>query len=266
MKKKYFPFLIVILQLAFLTGMILFHQAKLESSVRVVLKTVPVDPVSLFRGRYVRLRYEISSLGIDQLRDARPRDLRAGDVVFVRLRQAGDFWQADGMYRRRPRHDTGVFLRARLPSYYHVYDSMKEVQLEFGIEAFFLNEKQARDVENVYGRANNWRETERRRKEGIARLDPETQRIHNANISDWWFKTLDKEMDVWVNEALIDGAAKAAIHDKYALALEKLNAIQREARDGPAASSQKPVHVEVAVDKEGNGYLTRLFCEGKIYQ
>ena len=260
MKKKTLPFIIVGLQLLFLCSMIWFHSAKLSTATRVLLKTVPVDPKSIFRGYFANLNYEISSLPVGLLKDVMAGELKASQELFLVLKKDGEHWKAEGLYRNRPKGK--VYIRGRLPSYYRFGSyQRKTLRLKYGIESFFLNEKDAKYVEDV-NRGMDWRQREDLRKERISKLDPETRRIHKAGISEWSFKEWKKEFDAWEKEGLITGETKETLVKKYTEAFKKIAA----ANTWVDESSRKPITVEVAIDKNGYGYPTKLFCEGKEYR
>ncbi len=265
MKRKYLVAAIILLQLLFLSSMIWFHSLKLRNAVRIQLKTVPYDPVSIFRGNYAALRYEISSLPAKLLMDANPGELKNGDELFVLLKNNNGIWEAEGIYKKRPRNEDGIILHGRLRHYYYSYyhsSQPRNLDLEYGIESFFLNEARAKEVDRLNMGAN-WQEMDKDRKKRIARLDEETRRIHSAGIAtDWWMNKLNKELDVWVNEGIISPEAKESIHDKYAKAIEKIKAVEKEV----SSDNQKPMVVEVAVDRNGYGYPVKLFAEGKVYK
>jgi uncharacterized membrane-anchored protein len=265
MKKKYLILAIILLQLLFLSSMIWFHNEKLRNAARILLKTVPYDPVSIFRGNYAALRYEISSLPVTLLKDASFKDLKNGDELFVLLREKRGLWEAEAIYAKQPKNRGGIYLRGRLKYYYWGYSNTapKHLDFEYGIESFFLNEARAKEVDRLNLRGIDWQERDKERKKRLSGLDEETRRIFNAGIAtEWWMNKLNTESDVWVKEGLISAAAKDSICNKYAKAVEKTKAIEEEL----SSTNQKPLFVEVAVDRNGYGYPVRLFVEGKEYR
>jgi uncharacterized membrane-anchored protein len=60
-------------------GLIAWNEVALATGTEVTLRTVPVDPLDLFRGRYVRLSYEISRVPVEP-------GVGPGDTVYVALR------------------------------------------------------------------------------------------------------------------------------------------------------------------------------------
>lgn len=263
MNKKHLIIAVIVFQLFFLSSMIWFHASKLKSAARILLKTVPYDPYSIFRGHYTSLRYEISSLPVTLLKDAADKDLRGGDTLFVLLKKEADLWQAQAIYKKRPPADGRIYLCARLS--YH-YSGMKELNLEYGIESFFLNEERTKEVDRVNrGPGMGWQERQRLRQERLSGLDEETKRINKTGISDWWVDKLSGELEVWLKEGIITCEAKDAIGDKYAKALDKIKEIDKDLSSG-RSGGQRPVIVEVAVDNNGYGYPVRLFIDGKEYK
>lgn len=51
----------------FFSGFILYKEYTLRTGTEVILKTEPVDPRDLFRGDYVVLNYEISTLDLEEI-------------------------------------------------------------------------------------------------------------------------------------------------------------------------------------------------------
>jgi uncharacterized membrane-anchored protein len=78
----------VLLQVVLLVGIIGYRQYWAATGERILLKTTPVDPRDIFRGDYVNLRYEISSLNLDEL--AVKQSFKRNEKVYVILRKAPD--------------------------------------------------------------------------------------------------------------------------------------------------------------------------------
>lgn len=101
-----------------------WNEVQLARGQDVVLRTVPVDPIDLVRGRYVALRYDISSLNAPE-----------GSTVYVPLHRQGDHWTGELALSQKP--DDGVFIRGRATSGGIVY----------GIETYYADEDEARRLE-----------------------------------------------------------------------------------------------------------------------
>jgi uncharacterized membrane-anchored protein len=109
-------------------GLIASNEIALATGTKVTLGTVPVDPIDLFRGRYVRLRYEISSV-------PRPRGAEPGDRVYVALHREGTRWTGDTAVRERP--GSGPFIRG----------TVSRSGITYGIETYYADEAEARRLE-----------------------------------------------------------------------------------------------------------------------
>lgn len=261
MYKKISIFIIVILQLLFLSGMIFFHQYKVHKGTIITLETVPVDPLSIFRGRYVVLNYKISTIPATLLKDCEINTLKAGDVIYIALQKKDIFWEPIAAYKNKPQQDEMVYLKGKVQ-----YPS-STIRINYGIESFFLSEDSANEIENRrrnFG-SRNWQEIQKQRDERIKNLGEEEQRILRAGVRDQWYNTLEKEIIVWSKEKLITEKQAAKIKEKYTQALAKI----KEAENVPAQQTTRPTSpltVEITVAKDGTGYPTKLFLEGKEYK
>ena len=147
MKKTVLAGLVAVvgLQTAVLAGEYLGAVYPIWTGEPVRLKTVPVDPRSLFRGNYARLRYEISEIPVSDLgADGR---LRGGEVIYVRLARGEDgVYEYAGAGLTRP--DSGVFLRGRAD---HArrwrWDESHRLHVRYGIEAYCAPRDKALDLE-----------------------------------------------------------------------------------------------------------------------
>jgi len=128
------------LQFAVLLGMILFYQSIVAGGTEVVLQTIPVDPRDILRGKYVALRYEISTLR-PELLGGGAQALRVGDTVYVLLEERGAAWEAVAARRDRPA--SGVFLRGTVGGVAGV------VSVRYGIESYFVDPDRARELERA---------------------------------------------------------------------------------------------------------------------
>ena len=114
-------------------GLIGWNELELARGTEVRLRTIPVDPLDPFRGRYVRLRYEISSLPV-------AGHAVRGATVYVPLRREGERWTGGVAVPERP--DGGTFVRGRVRN---VYSGRAEI--EYGIETYYADENEAPRLE-----------------------------------------------------------------------------------------------------------------------
>jgi uncharacterized membrane-anchored protein len=138
-------------QCLLLLSVIGFKQYTIVTGTTVVLQTTPVDPRSLFRGDYVRLAYDISTLD--------PAIASDGYIpfgtVFVELAPGdGGIWRAVNVYpNRRPVPDGHVLIRGDaipipggdrpLPG------TREESRVTYGIEEVFVPEGSGRAIERT---------------------------------------------------------------------------------------------------------------------
>ena len=126
-------------QLLVLVGMVANAAMPLWTGTEIRVKVLPVDPRSLFRGNYARLRYEFGTLPEGALIEA--DGLRVGEVVYVNLKPgADDLYEFAGASLAPPAG--GIFLRGRLVSASEPY------RVKYGIEAFFAPKDRALKLES----------------------------------------------------------------------------------------------------------------------
>lgn len=97
--KKIFYF-IVIMQVVFLLGMIALKHSTVYFGTKVILKTVPYDPTEFFRGDYINIRYDISRINPDAIKNNN-EEFKNADSIFVRLEKDKDYWKAAEISKNR---------------------------------------------------------------------------------------------------------------------------------------------------------------------
>jgi uncharacterized membrane-anchored protein len=108
-------------------GLIGWNEVALARGTEVTLRTVPIDPIDLFRGRYVTLNYEISQVSMAP-------GLSRGTTVYVALHRNGDRWTGERATTEKP---GGTFIRG-------TWDGSS---IEYGIESYFTDEDDAARLE-----------------------------------------------------------------------------------------------------------------------
>jgi uncharacterized membrane-anchored protein len=135
--------LALLLQAGVLLGEYLGALYPLWQGEEIRLQTRPVDPRSLFRGNYARLRYEISELPVAAFTEERPR-LRPGEPVYVTLtRDKQGIGRFSAVSLQKP--DSGLFLRGRVDDGRRTGGA--EVAVRYGIEAWFAPKEKALQLE-----------------------------------------------------------------------------------------------------------------------
>ena len=137
--------IVVALQVLGLLSFAGVREATMQSGREIVLRSAPVDPRDLFRGDYVVLRYEISSL---------PYCCFAiGDTVYVLLERRDDVWDPAGARRDPPSADDGPFIRGRVTRVTPTTGRQRTstIEVEYGIESYFVPEGTGREIERARG-------------------------------------------------------------------------------------------------------------------
>ncbi len=132
----------VVLQVGVLMGEYLNSVYPLWTGREIRLKTVPVDPRSLFRGNYTRLNYEISRITLPE--PEKGPYPRFGEVVYVKLKQGEDgVYVFDSASLLQP--EKGLFIRGRIQT--PRWARSNTYQVRYGIEAYFAPKKKALELE-----------------------------------------------------------------------------------------------------------------------
>lgn len=133
----------VLLQLGILAVEYVNSVYPLWTGQEVRLKTIPVDPRSLFRGNYARLNYDISNITLQEKEDT--PDPRLGEIVYVKLKQDEDgLYIFDGASLSKP--NMGLYIRGRIQTpRWNIAASLYRVH--YGIEAFFAPKEKALALE-----------------------------------------------------------------------------------------------------------------------
>jgi len=146
--------IVVLVQTAILCAMIGTKQWTLNTGTEVVLETEPIDPRSLFRGDYVRLNYKISTLRAEDF--ANVPEFRLHDPVYVVLKKGSPYWKAESIHKDRPEKLAGdqVVLRGevqfadpRWNRQTQTIEQLKQLQVRYGIENYFVPEGEGRELE-----------------------------------------------------------------------------------------------------------------------
>jgi len=265
MKKKQILMLIIAAQLVFLLCSIGFHSTQIKSAKRIILQTEPVDPFSMFRGRYVVLNYKISTVDQELLKDCKLSQLKFNDPLYVVLGKTGQTWKAVAAYKNKPTNSSLIYLKGKVR-----FPSSKSVRLTYGIESFFLSEKSADEIEanrrNFRTGGVSWRERKRQKEQRIARLDAHDRNIQSRGITKWWFGKLVKELEVWQRDGFITESQNKALKEYYNGSLQRIQEAESGRTEQQETGRQLPLTVEVAVTKDGRGYPAAIFWEGKEYR
>ena len=132
---------VVCAQLAVPLAMAGLAAADLAFGEEIRLQAQPIDPIDVFRGNYVVLRYEISSLPV-------LGEVRRGDTVCARLQESDGVWRAN---YADPGHPTGTIICGRARNDASPGES---VGIEYGIETYYAGAERAREIEESIAQKN----------------------------------------------------------------------------------------------------------------
>ena len=140
----------IVFQVAVLIYMAGQREYILAAGQTVYLRTAPIDPRDIFRGDYVRLNYEISTLAPDQFQESIDyKNLRKGTPVYAQLlpgpRNLAEFV---AMSTQVPASEP--FIRGRVRSAWS-----QQVNIKYGIEAYFVEQGQGLVLEEKRGDRNS---------------------------------------------------------------------------------------------------------------
>lgn len=144
--------LVAVAQSAALFKVVYDRDRLLKSGREITLPTLPVDPRDIFRGDYVTLGYDISSLRKSTLpSDANFEDLRADTLAYVTLTpDPANGWKAIRVTADYPRDvaASDIVLQGRAKSIWRP-ENKSDVQLNirYGIESYFVPEGTGKAIE-----------------------------------------------------------------------------------------------------------------------
>jgi uncharacterized membrane-anchored protein len=149
--KKSFVILAVLLQLIVLAYMAGEREYILRNGNIIHLRTAPIDPRDMFRGDYVRLNYEISRIPVDMLKGVDSiGELKKGDKIYVSLKEG-----SNGLYgpveAGIEKSESGMYLAGRLRNPYRTLRRGYPIWIDYGIEAYFVEQGKGRAIEKRRG-------------------------------------------------------------------------------------------------------------------
>lgn len=132
-----------VLQAAVLAGMAAQREWVLLTGRTIYLRTAPVDPRDVFRGDYVRLSYEISTvpkrLRRDGLKDKTPKR----DTVVYGVLKLDENGRAELLYATDRKPEGELFIRGRADR----WRSADALPIRYGLEAYFMEQDRGLAIE-----------------------------------------------------------------------------------------------------------------------
>lgn len=142
MRPRWWMVLAVALQITVLLVMVGMKWSTLTYGTKVLLKTHQVDPWDVFRGDYLTLNLEITSLDLNKVEHGKV-DFEQNDTVYVALQQESGYWTAKSVSREKP-GDGSVFIKGRV-DYYFLGDTTLHV--DYGIDSYYVPQGQGQRVD-----------------------------------------------------------------------------------------------------------------------
>ncbi|MEJ8574534.1 GDYXXLXY domain-containing protein [Microbaculum marinum] len=151
--------IVLVLQTAALGWMVLDRAELLRSGTEVTLAVVPVDPRDLFRGDFVQLDYDITTLRPGMI--GGDTEFSENDHVWVALDTSlSGPAQPIGIFRHRPPTlPERAVIQGRVRSVYEGSSPVDDpdacpspcrtLRVDYGIEQYFVPEGEGRNIENL---------------------------------------------------------------------------------------------------------------------
>ncbi len=138
------------LQVVFLLGMIGVKQSTVVFGEKILLKPIPVDPTDPFRGDFVTIQYDISTIDETDL----PKGIQSGDTVYVSLEKKGEYWGISSINKKK---QGGIEIKGIVQS---IYDG--KARMGYSVDTFFVPKKQGmreelRDFDKLLIEVAVWR-------------------------------------------------------------------------------------------------------------
>ena len=156
MNQKKIFYLTIVFWLLIFSGFILYKEYTLKTGTEVLLKTEPVDPRDLFRGDYVILNYEISTLDLDEVPAEDPY-FNHNDRIYLAFAMEDGYGVPKKVYRNPPGDE--LYIKGTVKEL--IYDwgededgiiteepHIKELRVEYGIESYFVPEGRGIEIES----------------------------------------------------------------------------------------------------------------------
>jgi uncharacterized membrane-anchored protein len=133
-KAMLFPALILL-------GFIGYNYYTLNMGEEILLKTAPVDPRDIFRGDYVNLRYDISTIDLSNI--SRDGNFNDGDDIYAVLMKGDKFWYVRSVLHLRPSLQSNeVCIKGKVSSQFN-----NNLIASWGIESYFVPEGKGLEIE-----------------------------------------------------------------------------------------------------------------------
>jgi len=247
MSQKLKFYTVIVIQIIFILGMVIFHQLTLISGQKIFLKIVPIDPLDLFRGYYAHIEYDISRVFISQIKVDR-EDFRVGEYIYATLTKGPDdkFYKVSAISHKKPMVKLGEFIiRGRIWNFYNKTISKIWVKTEEGkikeYEQFWISYLKPDDEVVIYLTEDGQIRNIFRKGENFQ--PPKNQRVEYGKVIKIEERK-DKELNIKYGiEGYFVEETKTQV----------ISQIQRE----------RNLYAEISLSKDGRALINRIFLNDK---
>lgn len=144
MKNKYVLLLIALLWIFILGYILTKHQTLINTGKTIILKTEPVDPRDPFKGDYVVLRYDISTIQ-KPLTDGEKEELMKTSKIYAILKPKEHYWVLDRFSTKKPPLNE-TFIKG------YVWGQKDDwMRIHYNIESYYVPEGKGKEIEQQLG-------------------------------------------------------------------------------------------------------------------
>jgi uncharacterized membrane-anchored protein len=241
MRSKFIFF--ILLQVALLIGIIAYREYWVATGEKILLRTAPVDPRDLFRGDYVSLRYDISTIDLDALNVK--ESFKPNEKIYVILEKNPDnIFSAKSVSRELPAGEK--FIQGRVQ--YERPSSKWEVSLKD-------------DSQNLYELKPPWFWNVKKGDRITFCIDERGNVINfYKEDADYKPKCRGQLLSGFIEE--IKETKSRALQVEYGI--ESYFVEEGKGRAIESSRNARELSVEVSLRKDGKGIITGLFLDGKL--
>ncbi|PAV10648.1 hypothetical protein ASJ81_01640 [Methanosarcina spelaei] len=157
MNQKKILYLTIVFWLLIFSGFIVYKEYTLRTGTEVLLKTLPVDPRDLFRGDYVTLNYEISTLDMEKI-PSEDSYFYSDEPVYLALELKNGCGVPKKIYTTPP--EDGLYIKGKVKDVIYDWETdesgitteeetIKELRVDYGIESYFVPEGKGMEIEKA---------------------------------------------------------------------------------------------------------------------
>lgn len=131
----------------FVPMQIIYQQEDILSTGKMFkFKTAPVDPYDAFRGKYIYLNYDQTTISVPNL-----KKYNSNDEIFVLLKDSAGYALVTSISKTKPK--SGDYFKAKI-GWVDQLSSKNLISIDYPFNRFYMNEYKAKPAETVYADSN----------------------------------------------------------------------------------------------------------------